>query len=161
MTAVVKAWRIGTTTRAYKADSLDGNGAAASPGRWNDVNQHVVYAAPTLAMAVLETAAHIRPGSLPLDRYVVSIDIPKDLWDARLQVPAATLPAGWDAVPGSIIAVEFGGKWYTANQSLILELPSAIVPEEPILVINASHPDAGRLKAKAVRRFEYERVFRP
>jgi hypothetical protein len=75
-------------------------------------------------------------------------------------MPASALPVGWDAVPGSIIAVEFGGKWYTANQSLILELPSAIVPEEPILVINASHPDAGRLKAKAIRRFEYERVFR-
>lgn len=111
-------------------------------------------------MAVLETAAHIRPGPLPLDRYVVSIDIPKDLWDARLQVSASALPVGWDWVRGSIIAVEFGGKWYTANQTLILELPSAIVPEEPILVINASHRDAGRLKAMATRRFEYERVFR-
>jgi hypothetical protein len=110
-------------------------------------------------MAVLETATHIRPGSLPLGRYVLSIDIPEDLWDTRLQVPASALPVGWDSVPGSIIAVEFGGKWYTANQSLILELPSAIVPEAPILVINGSHTDANRLTAKTVRRFEYERVF--
>lgn len=102
-------------------------------------------------MAVLEIAARIRPGSLPLDRYVVNVDIPQDLWDARLQVPAPGLPVGWHSVPGSIIAAEFGGKWYTANQSLILELPSAIVPEESILVINASHPDAGRLSAKATR----------
>jgi hypothetical protein len=76
-------------------------------------------------------------------------------------MPASALPVGWDAVPGSIIAVEFGGKWYTANQSLILELPSAIIPEETILLINASHPGAARLKAKATRRFEHERVFRP
>lgn len=155
-----KAWRIGTTTHAYAADSLDGNGAASSLGRWNDVNQHVIYAAPTLAMAVLETAAHIRPGSIPLDRFVVSIEVPGDLWDARVRVPASELPVGWDAVPGSMTAIELGGKWYTAKQSLILEVPSAIVPEESILLVNASHPGVGRLKAKAVRRFECERLFR-
>jgi RES domain-containing protein len=161
LTAAVKAWRIGTTTREYAADSLDGNGAASSPGRWNDVNQHVIYAAPTLAMAVLETAAHIRPGSIPLDRFVVSMEVPGDLWDARVRVPASALPVGWDAVPGSMIAVEFGNKWYTAQRSLILEVPSAIAPEEPILLINASHPGVVRLKARATRRFEYERLFRP
>jgi hypothetical protein len=64
-------------------------------------------------------------------------------------------------VSGSIIAVECGGKCYTPTQTLILELPSAIVPEETILVINAPHPDPGPLKAKTIRRFEYERVFRP
>ena len=57
-----------------------------------------------------------------------------------------------------MIAVELGSKWYTANQSLVLELPSAIVPEEPILLINAAHPDATRLTAKVIRRFEYERL---
>lgn len=137
------AWRIGATTRAYKAEDLDGNGAAGVPGRWNSVNQHVIYAAPTLAMAVLETAAHLRVTTLPLDRYVVRVDLPEPAWQARVQTQLADLPVGWDAVPGSILATEIGGHWYTSAQSLILELPSAIIPEESVLVINATHPDAG------------------
>lgn len=39
-------WRIATETRRYKATDLTGGGAAASPGRWNEDNQPVVYAAP-------------------------------------------------------------------------------------------------------------------
>jgi hypothetical protein len=62
-------------------------------------------------------------------------------------------------VPASITTVEFGGRQYTANRSLVLELPSAIAPEESILVINASHPGARQLKAKATRRIEYKRYF--
>lgn len=54
-------------TRRYKAEDLSGNGAADTPGRWNRHNQHVLYAALTLAIAVLETAAHLRAASLPLD----------------------------------------------------------------------------------------------
>lgn len=44
---------------------------------------------------------------------------------------------------------------------MILEVPSAIVPEEAIVVINAAHPDAAKLRATVIRRFEFERVFRP
>jgi RES domain-containing protein len=52
-------WRIAAETRDHPADDLSGAGAAVRPGRWNEEGQHVVYAAPTLALAVLETAAHL------------------------------------------------------------------------------------------------------
>ncbi len=52
-------WRIAAETRKYPADDLSGGGAAASPARWNDEKQAVLYAAPTIAIAVLETAVHI------------------------------------------------------------------------------------------------------
>ena len=160
MTGDVEAWRIGATTRDYAADDMSGNGAAKAPGRWNDKGQHVVYAGPTIAMSVLETAAHINTNGFPLDRYLVRITIPAALWAARTIVQVKKLPVGWDAIPESIIAVEFGSKWYKSSKSLLLELPSVIVPEETILVINATHPDAAKLKAKAIRRFEYDVLFR-
>ena len=51
-----------------------------SPGRWNDEKQAVVYSAPTIAIAVLETAAHIDDAGLPLNRFLVEIDVPDDVW---------------------------------------------------------------------------------
>ena len=55
----MRLWRIAAETREYAAIDLSGAGAAKSPGRWNDYKEPVVYCAPTIAMAVLETAAHI------------------------------------------------------------------------------------------------------
>lgn len=140
---------------------MSGAGAAASPGRWNKPSERVVYAATTIAMAVLETAAHVRPGSLPLDRYVVRIDMPAEQWNKRTVVTPGNLPSGWDAIPGSLVAVRFGSAWYASARSLLLELPSAIIHEETIVIINSSQPDAGSLTASTIRRFENGRVFRP
>ena len=50
-------WRIATETREYRAIDLSGAGAARDPGRWNAAREPVVYCAPTIAIAVLETAA--------------------------------------------------------------------------------------------------------
>lgn len=61
-------WRIAADTRRYAADDLSGGGAAAYPGRWNDEQQPVLYTAPTIAIAVLETAAHLDDHGLPLNR---------------------------------------------------------------------------------------------
>ena len=44
--------------------------------------------------------------------------------------------------------------------SLLLVVPSVIVPEEPVVIINTSHPDVAGLKARIVRRSEYNRLFR-
>ena len=84
-------WRIATETRDYKANDLSGGGAAKSPGRWNAPGQFVVYAAETLALAVLETTAHIDNAGLPLNRFVVQIQVPQALWEARAELKAAYL----------------------------------------------------------------------
>ena len=76
----MKLWRIAAETRSYPADSLSGGGAAVSPGRWNEQKQAVVYSAPTIAIAVLETAAHIDDAGLPLNRFLVEIDVPDEVW---------------------------------------------------------------------------------
>ena len=53
----MRLWRIAAETREYPATDLTGAGAAKNPGRWNDYKEPVVYCAPTIAIAVLETAA--------------------------------------------------------------------------------------------------------
>ena len=156
----MKLWRIAAETRKYAADDLSGTGAAVSPGRWNDEHEAVVYCAPTIAMAVLETAAHIDDAALPLNKYLVEIDVPDGVWLQREEVHIAALPATWAAIPAGRGSVTFGSDWLASLRSLVLLVPSVIVPEEPIALINPAHADATRLSAKVRRLFEYNRLFR-
>jgi RES domain-containing protein len=154
-------WRIAADTRKYAADDLSGGGAAISPGRWNDDKQAVLYAAPSIGIAVLETAAHIDDAGLPLNRYLVRIDVPDDVWSAREELDVASLPVAWSAIPAGRASVKVGADWLTSMRSPILLVPSVIVPEERAALINPRHPLAGRLTATIVRLFDYNRLFRP
>lgn len=153
-------WRIAAETRRHSATDLGGAGAAASPGRWNDDGQPAVYCAPTIAMAVLETAAHIDDAGLPLNRFLLRIDVPDRLWSARTVLEAVALPAGWAAIPAGRASVETGAGWLRDRTAVCLQVPSVIVPEECVVVINPLHPGAGSLVAQAVRPFDYARLFR-
>jgi RES domain-containing protein len=156
----VKLWRIATETRRYAAIDLSGAGAAAYPGRWNDGQQAVVYSAQSIALAVLETAAHIDDAGLPLNRFVVEIDVPDTVWAAREQRAASTLPPTWAAVPAGRASVQIGAEWLRSQRSALLLVPSVIVPEEWVALINPQHPDATHLRAQATRPFEYNKLFR-
>jgi len=156
----VKLWRIAAETRKYAATDLSGMGAAANPGRWNDDKEPVVYCAPTIAIAVLETAAHIDDAGLPLNRYLVEIDVPDRLWAQREALDPAKLPATWSVIPAGRASVRIGSAWLSSLRSAILLVPSVIVPEEWAALINPKHPEARAITASVVRLFEYNRLFR-
>jgi RES domain-containing protein len=153
-------WRIAAETRLYRADDLTGAGAAANPGRWNEAGQPALYAAPSVALAVLETAAHIDDGGLPLNRYLVRLDVPASIWRKRAELDPATLPPAWEGIPAGAASAQAGARWLKSRGAAILLTPSVIVPEEHTALINALHPDATRIKAAIVRPFEYNRLFR-
>ena len=153
-------WRIAADTRQYRADDLSGGGAAKRPGRWNDSSEAVIYAAPSIAIAVLETAAHVDDSGLPLNRYLVELNVPDDVWALREELDTSTLPATWSAIPASKASVEIGSAWLTSLRTPILLVPSVIVPEEMASLINPSHIEAKRISARVVRLFEYNRLFR-
>jgi RES domain-containing protein len=156
----VKLWRIAAETRDYAAIDLTGAGAAKHPGRWNDYKEAVVYCAPTIAMAVLETAAHIDASGLPLNRYLVEIEVADVTWARREEVDIANLPRTWAAIPAGRASLKIGSDWLASLRSPILMVPSVIVPEEWVSLINSAHPNASTIRAKVVRPFEYNRLFR-
>lgn len=152
------AYRIARTSTKYKADDIDGKGAADSGGRWNALDVPMVYASLSRALAALETLVHLKepPGlQLPLDRYVVEITIPEAAWDARESFDPATAP-DWDAIPGSKSAVDWGTTWANQRRSLVAIVPSVVVPEEMNALLNPLHPDAKGLKAKIARKWLYD-----
>lgn len=157
--SVVSAWRIAVETRDFAADELNGVGAKLSGGRWNRIGSAVVYASSSIALACLETVVHLSATGLPLNRYVVRIDIPSDLWKAAVVADPAHL-VGWDAEPYGVTSQRYGEAWLRGGASALLRVPSVIIPEEFNVLINPAHPDRRRIAAVKLRRFQYDPRFR-
>ena len=152
----VAVWRIATDTPAYEADDLSGKGAELKGGRWNRPGHAVIYAGSTIALACLETVVHLNQSGLPLNRFLVRIDIPSTVWAARSVVLAADLPVGWSAIPEGKVSLDAGDAWLQAGDVAVLIVPSVIVPEESNILINAAHPDAALIRASKVRAWFYD-----
>ncbi|MFD1556693.1 RES family NAD+ phosphorylase [Paraburkholderia silviterrae] len=153
MTAHV--WRIATDTPDYTADDMTGEGAKRTGGRWNRPGKPVLYTAENRSLACLETLVHLG-GALPLNRYLVRIDIADAVWRRAQKLDHTAAPIGWDAIPKGKASLDYGDAWLTANTSALLLVPSAIVPEEFNVLINPSHKDIARVKATKMRRWSYD-----
>ena len=158
---MILAWRIGTDTPDYTAEDMQGVGAKTTGGRWNRKGVALVYSASSRALACLETIVHLSAGGLPLNRYLVRIDIPDEVWAARQRYTEQTAPVGWDALPAGKVSLDIGDQWVRTAASCILEVPSTIVPEESNILINPAHPDAQRIGAVKVRKWHYDARIKP
>jgi RES domain-containing protein len=140
----VTLWRIAADTPTYVAEDATGAGARATGGRWNRPGTPMIYAAPTIALAALETFVHLAQGALPLNRYLVRIEAPRALWNAATRAAAGQL-VGWDALPPGKVSIDWGTNWCVSGASALAVVPSVIVPEENNVLINPLHPDAAHV----------------
>jgi len=151
-----RVWRIASDTKDYEADDLSGAGAKLTGGRWNEVGVPMVYAAENRALACIETLVHLNAGGLPLNRYLVAIEIPHDVWSAATIETPTSLEVGWDAQPAGRTSIGFGTRWAIGKKSALLRTPSAIIPEEMNVLINPLHPDSARITAHKLRKWLYD-----
>jgi RES domain-containing protein len=115
---LIRVWRIATDAPGYTADDLTGTGAKLSGGRWNRPGSAMIYSASNISLAVLETFVHLKAGGLPLNRYLVELAIPDEVWErATSLLPPAT---GWDAIPAGKVSLDEGDRWLKANTSALL-----------------------------------------
>ena len=149
-------WRIATASLVYAADDLSGEGARLTGGRWNSPGMALLYTSSTIALAVLETVVHLSSSGLPLNRYLIRIDIPDNLWSLREESDQHSVPSGWDALPAAAASPGFGDAWLRSQRSVVLTVPSVIVPEEKNILINPTHPDARNITAQSLRRWTYD-----
>lgn len=119
-----------------------------------------MYCAEHPSLAVLETAAHIDDAGLPLNRFLVEIDVPDAVWARREILDVATLGPTWGAIPAGHHSVRAGSAWYRSLRAAVLQAPSVIVPEERIVLVHGTHADASGITAKAIRQFDYNKLFR-
>ncbi|MFC4158467.1 RES family NAD+ phosphorylase [Chitinimonas lacunae] len=156
MTAVVRVWRIAKETRDYQANDLSGGGAAAVGGRWNQKGTAVVYASPTIALACLETLAHLGHDIAARNRFLIEITIPEAVWQRRRIIELDSLAPTWLAEPPGRYSMEIGSNWAAAGETALLLVPSVLIHEECNVLINPQHPDAASITARVVRQFVYD-----
>lgn len=130
---VIRAYRI--VKRKFVATAFSGEGARRYGGRWNSLGVSVVYTSSTIALAVLEWRAHLSQWPPPP---VMIIEIQ---FDPSLVLIASKLPHNWKQHPAPKASAAVGDGWVAAGKSAILQLPSAIVPEEYNFLLSPAHPD--------------------
>lgn len=130
-----------------------GNDAAAAGGRWNSVARPVIYLADSLALAQLEKRVHT-PMRPPRDLVAVEAIVPAA---AVASAEGVVLPDDWDAdnvdwSVGSAASQCIGDDWLARGTSLLLRVPSVVVPVGWNYLLNPAHPEARRVRT---RRIEY------
>jgi RES domain-containing protein len=149
-------WRI--ARRPYALDRL-GIGAWQDGGRWNSPGTPVIYAGPTIAIAALEKFVHVA-GIVPPDLVLVRVELP-DGYSAE-QPALADLPEDWDLVSAGPGSMEFGTTWARESRSLVLYLPSVLIREERMAVLNPNHREFAGVKMSIERDFHYDpRMYLP
>jgi RES domain-containing protein len=152
----VSVWRIAQDTKDYGADDLSGKGAEITGGRWNDKGKPLIYTSSSRSLAGLETIVHLNAGGLPLNRYLIEVLIPDAAWAAARVITDKSAPVGWDAEPASKTASDFGNDWIDSNATLLLIVPSVVVPDESNVLINPRHVDMRDVRVRKVRKWLYD-----
>ncbi len=122
---------------AKYAKTLSTSGAA---NRWNKFGQHVIYCSSSRSLASIELVVH-RASIQPLGKYKVMVlhlpDSPKHYEEFQIK----QLPKNWRSLGAYADLQKLGSKWYEEKKSLILKIPSVVVPQEYNYIINTSHKD--------------------
>lgn len=145
-------WRI--TKRAYSATPLDGEGSRRFGSRWNHPGVRIASTSATLSLAVLEYIVHVDPDVLPADLVSVNVIVPQTIVPKVLDVSA--LPRNWRDYPAPENLADVGDAWQRRGESLLLRIPSAIVPEEDNILVNPEHPDFSRVRVGEVKAFAFD-----
>ena len=131
---MLTAWRI--VLARHTAAAFTGEGARRFGGRWNSPGVPMVYTSATRSLAALETLVHLNP-RLPLSYVVFKIRF-RELWLETL--PPRALADGWEAEPPGPASMSVGDGWVAEKRSVVLAVPSVIVPGELNYLFNPVHP---------------------
>lgn len=135
-------------------NDISGRGAEISGGRWNEKGIPALYTASSRALAALEVAVHIPLGIMPVEYYMVEIELPDNSEILRIKI--AGLPAKWNRNPITTATQHLGTEFLRANKYLIIQVPSASVAGDHNYVINPNHADFKTVKVLLAEPFEFD-----
>ena len=138
-------------TQAKYADRLFASGWA---GRWNREGEKVIYTAASRSLACLENLVHRRGRGALTDLRVMVIYLPDLLPHRRVEL--VDLSEDWNRTSDMSNCQRIGSSWYTEHQSPVLWVPSAVVPMERNLVVNAEHPGSEAIRLIHVEAFYFD-----
>jgi RES domain-containing protein len=127
--------------RISRHRDLTGIGGLKAAGRWHYAGHPIVYLAETPASALLEVCVHTSANDIPPEFTLLKIEGPE------IDVPSVredSLPKDWRT--GLKSTRDLGSAWLGKKESVLLRVPSAIVPETVNFLFNPSHVQAKKFR---------------
>jgi len=138
-------------TRAEYQNDLSGIGAYYHGGRWNTPQNSMLYTSSRRSLAMLEIIVHWQQPIPPKGYVVVVLFVPDSVAVKNLSYP---IPDWYEDQQWS---KEVGDMWLQSNESLLMSVPSAIVPAEKNYLINPTHPEASSMKVIHLEPFQFDK----
>lgn len=145
-------WRL--VKAVYAATPLDGAGARRYGGRWNERGTPVVYLGGTLSLAALETFVHLTAADSRIVFAAIEIIVPDNV--PVIALTGDRLPHNWRVEPPPHETQVIGTDWARRGESLLLQVPSIIVPRESNYLVNPAHSDLHRVTIRPPQRFSFD-----
>jgi RES domain-containing protein len=156
----MKLWRL--VPEKWASTAFTGEGARLHGGRWNSVGTPMVYLSSSLSLAALEVLVHADPEDLPDPYSACAIEVPAAVVATIEKVDPPKISPDWrsDSPPGALRS--FGDTWVREARSVLVELPSVIIPSEQNFLLSPAHGDSGKLTRLSPERFTFDpRLMKP
>jgi RES domain-containing protein len=128
--------------------------ASGRANRWNLDDQFMIYAGSSRSLSTLELIVHTNAVN-PAFKYKMMIISIADDESLFTHLQQSDLPKSWRSMVAYPELQQLGSAWYQSNQSLVLKVPSAVIPKEYNYIINTNHPDFTSTKVSLVRTEDY------
>lgn len=122
--------------------------ASGMKGRWNSQGNKVLYAAESIPLAFLENMVRRQGIGFNDDFNIMFIEIPDKLKIEKISTDS--LGKSWRDPNAYSSCQQIADNWYNKGKSLILKVPSAVMPEAFNFVINTLHKDYKEIKLVGV-----------
>jgi RES domain-containing protein len=133
---------------------LDGKGGLIIEGRWHTQGHEIIYTSASMSLCLLEVFK-IQPLTLlPLNTCGIELLVP----DNSIEVFDGTnLAKGWNNPARYFTELQqFGDKWLMEKRTLLLKVPSAVVPCEYNYLLNPLHKLINDVKINNIYDLEIE-----
>ena len=138
----IEAFRIGKTK--FADSFLDGEGSYKYGGRWNSRRKRVVYTAESLSLATLEIVVHFDAAQVRAGYSFATARFSEK--QVLFVEDLAELPKNWRDSPAPLQVQDIGDAWVQSASSLVLRVPTTLLPIGFNYLINVKHPDFSKLK---------------
>ena len=137
----------------FESTAFDGEGARLYGGRWNTIGNPMVYTASSHSLAALEIMVNVASPDLLKKYTVFSIEFPDKFVTV---LDEKRLPSNWCNSPVPTELQEIGDDWLASKDSVILAVPSTVVPNELIYLIDPAHADFSTLLLSKPHKFVFD-----
>jgi RES domain-containing protein len=141
------------TQESYSTD-LSGNGSRIFGGRWNSEGHYALYTSVNRSLALLETLAHTPPKLFQAKKYILVTVLVPDKVSPKF-IEEKDLPNNWDALDVQHVTQKIGDNFLEGQKSLLLRVPSVLMPEEFNYIINPAHSSMKQVKVIHQREIKF------